>query len=73
MLNAWTKQLLFCRPYETAFRGFTTLSNLTHLERAYLAADLNGPIDYEALIDEDNPSREAILDDAREFAAYGVL
>jgi hypothetical protein len=30
-------------------------------------------MDYEAMIDADNPNREAVLEDAREFAAYGVL
>jgi Protein of unknown function (DUF4065) len=65
--------IAFCRPYETALRGFTALSSLTHLERAYLTAPANGPMDYAAMIDEDTPAHEAIFEDAREFAAYGVL
>lgn len=58
----------FCRP-----RSFGALSSLTHRERAWLDAPANGPMDYEAMIDAENPHLDAILDDAREFAAYGVL
>jgi hypothetical protein len=60
--------IAFCRA-----RGFRALSNLTHQERAWRDAPANGPMDYEAMIDADNPNREAVLQDAREFAAYGVL
>lgn len=60
--------LAFCRS-----RGFAALSQLTHLERAWSEAPANGPMSYEAMIDLDNPHREAILDEAREFAAFGVL
>ncbi len=58
----------FCRA-----RTFGALSNLTHQERAWLEAPANGPMDYEAMIDADNPAREEIIEEAREFAAYGVL
>jgi uncharacterized phage-associated protein len=58
----------FCRK-----RGFGTLSNLTHQERAWREAPVNGPMAYEAMIDDDNPARDTILEDARDFAAYGVL
>lgn len=56
----------FCRG-----RGFGALSNLTHLERAWMAAPVNGPMDYEHMIEGDD--RDAILAEAEEFAAYGVL
>lgn len=62
-----------CLRYERAPRGFTALSALTHQERAYQCAPTNGPMNYAALIDQHNPLREAILEDALEFAAYGVL
>jgi uncharacterized phage-associated protein len=62
----------FCRRYVRP-GGFTALSSLTHQERAYLTAPTNGPMAYADLIEECNPKREAILEDAREFAAYGVL
>jgi hypothetical protein len=65
--------IAFCRPFETALRGFTTLSNLTHQEKSYRSAPTNGPMNYEAMIDDDNPLRESILAEASEFAAYGVL
>jgi uncharacterized phage-associated protein len=60
--------LAFCKA-----RGFGSLSRLTHQEKAWLDAPANGPMDYEAMIDDDNPERAAILDEAREFAVYGVL
>jgi uncharacterized phage-associated protein len=58
----------FCRA-----RTFTVLSNLTHQERSWLEAPANGPMDYEAMIDADNPARQEILEEVREFAVYGVL
>jgi hypothetical protein len=59
-----------CREHEHSFKA---LSNRTRQERAYLEAPNNGPMDYEAFIDDDNPHRAELLDEAREFAAYGVL
>ncbi|MFV3077199.1 Panacea domain-containing protein [Niveispirillum fermenti] len=60
--------IAFCRQY-----SFSALSSLTHQERAWMEAPVNGPMDYQAMIDEENPARADILQDAREFAAYGVL
>jgi uncharacterized phage-associated protein len=60
--------IAFCRA-----RSFGTLSQLTHQERAWLEAPQNGPMDYEALINDDHPRRQAVVEEAREFAAYGVL
>jgi uncharacterized phage-associated protein len=54
-------------------QSFKTLSNRTHQERAYFEAPSNGAMDYEAFIDDDNPHRAELLDEAREFAIYGVL
>ena len=53
--------------------NFGTLSRWTHLERAWLAAPANGAMDYEDFIDQDNPLREEIIEQAREFAHFGVL
>jgi uncharacterized phage-associated protein len=58
----------FCHKF-----GFQLLSNLTHQEKAWRDAPQNGPMDYEAMIDDDNPARDSIIEEAREFAAYGVL
>jgi uncharacterized phage-associated protein len=58
----------FCRT-----KGFGHLSSLTHQERAWAEANSNGPMDYEHFIDADNPHRDAILEEAADFAAYGVL
>lgn len=57
----------FCR-----VRRFDVLSDITHHERAWREAPINGPMDYEAFIDE-GPDREGIVEQAREFAVYGVL
>lgn len=62
------ESLAFCRG-----KGFGFLSNLTHMERAWAEAASNGPMDYAAMIDEDNPHHDALLEEAREFAAFGVL
>lgn len=59
--------IAFCKA-----RSFGTLSNLTHQEPSWSEAPANGPMAYETMIDADNPKREAILAEAREFAAYGV-
>jgi uncharacterized phage-associated protein len=52
---------------------FKTLSDQTHQEKAWLEAAPNGPMDYAAMIDDDNPDREQVLEEAQEFAVYGVL
>jgi uncharacterized phage-associated protein len=67
-LECLDEAIAFCR-----VRGFGHLSQLTHQERAWAEASTNGPMDYEKFIDEDNPNREAIVQDAEMFAAYGVL
>lgn len=66
-LECLDEAIAFCKK-----RGFGALSSLTHQERAWQEAPPNGPMDYEAMIDE-SPAREQILEEAREFAAYGVL
>lgn len=58
--------IAFCRG-----RSFSSLSGLTHQERAWLDAPQNGPMDYAAMIDGDE--YDEILAEASEFAAYGVL
>lgn len=58
----------FCRT-----KGFGHLSELTHREKAWAEAFTNSAMDYEHFIDDSNPARDEILEDAREFAAYGVL
>jgi uncharacterized phage-associated protein len=62
------ESIAFCRT-----KGFGHLSQLTHQERSWADAPANMPMDYELFIDDDNEMREAILAEAREFAAYGVL
>lgn len=52
---------------------FGSLSSLTHRERAWREADVNGPMSYEAMIDDDHPNRTKLFDELEEFAVYGVL
>lgn len=52
---------------------FGRLSEQTHREPAWSEAPINGAMDYERFLDADNPERDAILAEAKEFAAYGVL
>lgn len=66
--EALDESIDFCRG-----KSFTHLSQLTHQERAWADAPDNGSMDYEKFIDENNPNREEILEDAQAFAAYGVL
>lgn len=54
-------------------RGFGLLSQLTHQEKAWSEAPQNGPMNYSDMIDDDNPRRTEILNEAKEFAAYGVM
>lgn len=75
-LNALSPSDLECLDEALAFcrvRGFGALSSLTHQEKAWQSAQANGPMDYAAMIDDANPAREAVLEEAKEFAAYGVL
>ncbi len=58
--------IAFCRG-----KTFGSLSGLTHQERAWLNAPQNGPMDYADLIEGDE--RDTLIEEAREFAAYGVL
>lgn len=52
---------------------FGRLSEQTHREPAWAKALSNGAMDYELFVDADNPERDAILAEVKEFAAYGVL
>lgn len=74
--GALTESDIECLDEAVAFcrvRGFSSLSQLTHQERAWAEAPTNGPMDYENFIDVDHPHREAIIEEAHEFAAYGVM
>ncbi len=52
---------------------FGRLSEQTHHELAWTEAPINGAMSYEHFLDIDNPERDAILAEVKEFAAYGVL
>jgi uncharacterized phage-associated protein len=67
-LECLDEAIAYCRS-----KGFNHLSHLTHQERAWAEAFANSAMDYELFIDEENPHREHIISEAREFAACGVL
>jgi hypothetical protein len=52
---------------------FNSISRESHLRDAWRRAPKNGEMDYEELVRPAHPHREALLNDMREFAAYGVL
>lgn len=49
------------------------LRRLTHQERAYVEAQLNGEMDYSLMIDEDVPDRDELIEEIQETAAYVVM
>ncbi len=53
-----------------AKRSFGSISDETHKHRAWDQAIRNGPMSYEDMMDGVDPD---IIEDARAFAAYGVL
>lgn len=67
-LEALESAIAFCKP-----KTFSYLSQLTHQEKSWLDAPTNGPMDYENFIDANNPNRDFIIEEASEFAAYGVM
>ncbi len=67
-VTALDNAIAFCR-----HKNFPQLSSLTHLEKAWREANTNGPMDYAHFIDDDNPHRDDIIEEAEAFAAYGVL
>lgn len=66
-LECLEEAIAFCKP-----RSFSVLSDLTHRERAWAEAPQNGAMSYENMIDE-GPDHDEVLEEVREFAAYGVL
>lgn len=52
---------------------FGRLRELTHEERAWIAAPDNGSMDYALMVDDDCPDRDELIEEIRESAAYGVL
>jgi hypothetical protein len=53
-----------------AKRSFGSISDETHKHLAWDRADLNGPMRYDDMMDGVDPE---VIEDARVFAAYGVL
>jgi uncharacterized phage-associated protein len=49
------------------------LSRITHFEKAWAQAAANRAMNYENFVDDKNPNREEILEEAREFAINGIL
>jgi uncharacterized phage-associated protein len=49
------------------------LSDITHFEKSWRNTVINGEMNYEDFIDDNNENKEAILQEMEEFAACGVL
>ncbi len=58
---------------ENGERSFEELKEMTHNERCYLETDLNQPIDYALMVENDNPNREEILKKMSETYSYIVF
>lgn len=54
-------------------KGFQGLCDSTHAEQAWIAAEMNGEMDFELFIDEDVPNREALIEYIREKATCLAL
>jgi uncharacterized phage-associated protein len=67
-IECLNEAIQFCRQ-----STFGSLSSLTHRERSWREADINGPMSYEAMVDDDHPHRSELIEELEEFAAYGVL
>lgn len=49
------------------------LVDMLRRDPAWVAAGVGGTVDHAAMVDADNPHRDAVLREAREFAAFGVF
>lgn len=56
-----------------AIKTADELSAITHHEKAWQRAPVNGPMDYADFVDDENDIRDEILEMAHEHAACGVL
>ena len=75
-MDLFSKSDIGCIEYALDKYGALTLGrlrDLTHRERAWLVAPVNGPIDYLDMIDEDAENREELVEEIEESAAYAVM
>ena len=62
-----------CLDYAINFckkKSFDELQNITHEEEAWKKASINGCMDYELMIDDDNPNKEDIIQDLLEDSQW---
>jgi len=52
---------------------FNKLKEMSHQEKSWYSADLNQPIDYMLMVDEDNPNRKEIIEEIKLTSQYVVL
>lgn len=55
---------------EYGHKSFDELKRITHEEKCYIETDLNQPIDYLLMIDDDNPHRDDIIKEMSETSLY---
>lgn len=75
-LSVLSKSDIECLKESIAFckdKQASELSNITHMDKAWILAAQNGPMDYADFVDDENPNKEEILVLASENAFCGIL
>ena len=75
-LNEFSETDIECLDYAIEFcknKKFQELCDLTHEEKAWQNATDTGCMDYELMIDDNNPNREEIIADLKEDAQWLVV
>jgi hypothetical protein len=67
-LDCIDEAIAFCKD-----KTFDELKDISHKEKAWIKALMNGKMDYELMIDDKNPARNEILNDIRETAQFLVV
>lgn len=65
-----------CLDYAIDFcknKSFAELQNITHEEKSWKKASTNGCMDYELMLDDDNPHKEEIIQDLKEDGQWLVF
>lgn len=75
-LSEFSESDIECLDYAIAFckdKKFQDLCDITHQEPAWKNATDNGCMDYELMLDDDNPNREEIIADLKEDSQWLVV
>lgn len=75
-LEEFSETDIECLDYAIDFcknKSFNELQDITHEEQAWKKASNNGCMDYELMLDDDNPNKEAIIADLKEDGQWLVF